>query len=62
MERKIFIKTTTLALVVYPFLKISAMLNLHINPEKYFFEKDGIIPNRGQSTKSKILYVKDKIY
>lgn len=45
MERKIFIKTTTLALVVYPFLKISAMLNLHINPEKYFFEKDGIIPN-----------------
>ncbi len=46
MNRKAFIRNSSLALISIPFLNVSAMLGLeNLVPKTYYFKDDGIIPN-----------------
>lgn len=46
MNRKAFIRNSSLALISIPFLNVSEMLGLeNLVPKTYYFKDDGIIPN-----------------
>lgn len=45
MNRKKFIKTSMMSFAMIPFVKLQAMLNAEIIPEKYIFKDDGVFPN-----------------
>jgi len=45
MKRSTFVKTSALAFLSVPFIKLDAMLNLDTTPSEFYFKDDGIIPN-----------------